>query len=144
MVTHADTSFLFSLYGNDSNSGRATRWAKTATTPINLTELGLFELENALRFSASRGFIPESRCEESLGLISDALEAGRLQIVVCNLANIVERARKISRKQTLEGGHRSFDILHVATALEMKAEHFLTFDTNQRTLADREGLAVPL
>jgi hypothetical protein len=46
--------------------------------------------------------------------------------------------------RTLSGGHRGFDILHVAGALKLKATHFLTFDGNQRTLAEEEGLIVPL
>jgi len=41
------------------------------------------------------------------------------------------------------GGHRSFDILHVAAALTIDAKQFLTFDENQRRLAEAEGLSVP-
>jgi hypothetical protein len=44
----------------------------------------------------------------------------------------------------LKGGHRGFDILHVASALVVEAECFLTFDDNQRKLAQAEGLNVPL
>lgn len=36
MVTCADTSFLFSLYGNDADSPRAVAWAATAIRPITL------------------------------------------------------------------------------------------------------------
>jgi predicted nucleic acid-binding protein len=34
------------------------------------------------------------------------------------------------------------DILHVATALHLGADEFLTFDGNQKTLAEAEGLTV--
>ena len=40
--------------------------------------------------------------------------------------------------------HRGFDILHVAAALKMGAEEFLTFDGNQKKLAESEGLHLPL
>jgi hypothetical protein len=40
--------------------------------------------------------------------------------------------------------HRGFDILHVASALIMKAQRFLTFDENQKKLTEAEGLVVPL
>ena len=43
---------------------------------------------------------------------------------------------------THAGGHRSFDILHVATATLAKAKLFLTFDNNQRKLAAAAGLTV--
>jgi hypothetical protein len=37
-----------------------------------------------------------------------------------------------------------FDILHVAAALKLGATEFLTFDGNQKKLAESEGLRVPL
>jgi len=45
---------------------------------------------------------------------------------------------------TLTGGHRGFDILHVAAALLVKAQQFLTFDGSQKKLAELEGLMVPV
>lgn len=44
---------------------------------------------------------------------------------------------------TLTGGHRGFDILHIAAALKTGAKTFLTFDDNQKQLAAAEGLHVP-
>lgn len=40
------------------------------------------------------------------------------------------------------GGHRSFYILHMAAALQLKADTFLSLDTNQRALAQATGLMV--
>jgi predicted nucleic acid-binding protein len=37
-------------------------------------------------------------------------------------------------------GHRTMDILHVATALHTAAGKFISFDENQRKLAMAEGL----
>ena len=48
----------------------------------------------------------------------------------------------LSAKHTESGGHRFADILHVATALQLGSSEFLTFDANQRTLVQAEGLAV--
>jgi predicted nucleic acid-binding protein len=42
----------------------------------------------------------------------------------------------------MTGGHRSLDVLHVATALHLGAREFLTFDANQRKLALAENLKV--
>jgi predicted nucleic acid-binding protein len=58
------------------------------------------------------------------------------------LASVIAEAKRISEIRTLAGGHRSFDILHVATALHLNAEEFLSFDDNQRTLAKAEGLKI--
>jgi len=67
-----------------------------------------------------------------------------LMVTTSNLADVVDEAKRLSALHTLTGGHRSFDILHVAGALMMKATQFLTFDENQRQLAEVEGLKVPL
>jgi len=60
------------------------------------------------------------------------------------LAAIVAEAKRLSATHSLTGGHRSFDILHVAAALNMKAARLLTFDGNQKKLAKAEGLVVPV
>jgi len=40
-------------------------------------------------------------------------------------------------------GHPFADILHETTALQIGADTLLTFDANQRSLAEVEGLATP-
>lgn len=52
---------------------------------------------------------------------------------------IVER---LSAQHSVRGGHRTFDLLHMATALHLQARELLTFDVNQRRLAEAEGLHV--
>ncbi len=52
-------------------------------------------------------------------------------------------AERLSELYTDAGGHRSMDILHVATAIELGVKEFLTFDGNQKKLAEAEGLVVP-
>jgi predicted nucleic acid-binding protein len=49
----------------------------------------------------------------------------------------------MARRQTPQSGTHTLDILHVASALELKAEMFYTFDRNQEKLAKAEGLLVP-
>jgi len=58
------------------------------------------------------------------------------------LTDVHSRAEELSKRQTAAGGHRSLDVLHVATALHLEAEEFLTFDANQRKLASAAGLNV--
>jgi predicted nucleic acid-binding protein len=60
----------------------------------------------------------------------------------CSVSDVLRRAEELSNRHTIAGGHRSFDILHVATALHLGAREFLTFDTNQRKLATAEKLKV--
>ena len=59
-----------------------------------------------------------------------------------NLAQVVTEASRLSATHTVKGGHRSFDLLHVAVASHLGAGVFLSFDTNQAALAKRVGLKV--
>lgn len=144
MVICADTSFLFSLYGNDAHTPRAVAWMRRQKVPLTLTSLSEYELGNALRFAEFRKGLAPGEAALFWAQFEADRASGRLLIQVCNLADVVEEAKRLSAAHTLTGGHRGFDILHVATALILNARHFLTFDTNQKKLAEAEGLAVPV
>jgi predicted nucleic acid-binding protein len=144
MVICADTSFLFSLYGNDGNTPRALAWMDSCRTPLTLTTLNEYELGNALRFAEFRKAIGPGEAALFWAQFEADRAGGRLKIQVSNLAHVVDEAKRLSATYTLARGHRGFDTLHVAAAIRLKANHFLTFDGNQKTLAEAEGLVVPL
>jgi predicted nucleic acid-binding protein len=144
MVTCADTSFLFSLYGNDAHTPRAVAWMKSQRSALTLTSLGEYELGNALRFSEFRKGLAPGEAALFWAQFEADRAGGRIQIQLCNLADVVDEAKRLSSTRTLTGGHRGFDILHVASALKLNATHFLTFDGNQKKLAEAEGLVVPI
>ena len=142
MVICGDTSFFFSLYGNDANSPRAVKWAAKGTVPITLSPYNPFELGNALRFAEFRGVIRQGEAAMAWAQFESAVQGGRLLKPPCNLADVLDEATRLSSTHTLTGGHRGFDILHVAAALVLRADEFLTFDSNQKKLAETEGLVV--
>ena len=144
MVTCVDTSFLFALYGNDVHSPRAMEWLLSQHRPLTVTALNEFELANALRFAERRGAIGPGDAARFWAEFEADRAAGRISLVECNLATVIGEGRRLSALPTLDGGHRSFDILHVAAARVIGGERFLTFDGNQKRLAGAEGLVVPL
>lgn len=144
MVIACDTSFLFSLYGSDVHSPQAVAWAAQNTRVLFLNGLTHYEFGNALRFSEYRKAIPAGLAAQYWSGFELAVAQGRLVVATSNLADVVDEAKRISSLRTLTGGHRGFDILHVASALKLKATHFLTFDGNQKKLAEAEGLVVPV
>ncbi len=137
-----DTSFLFALYGSDLHTAKALAYVRKLTQPLTLSILNEFELENALRFAGWRKLFPAAQIARFQAAFELDRKSGRLVVVPCNLARVFNEARRISSAYTLAGGHRSFDILHVAAALECGAGEFLSFDANQRKLAQGEGLKV--
>jgi predicted nucleic acid-binding protein len=141
-ISIADTSFLFSLYRNDARTAAAKAWMRQKVQPITMTALSRYELGNALRFAAFRKVISPADALASLAAFEADLQAGYLQLAPCDFSVIIEEARRLSDRHTLAGGHRSFDILHVAAAQIIKATVFLSFDANQRKLASAVGLTV--
>ncbi len=144
MVIACDTSFLFSLYGSDAHSAKAVTWTSQNTRAIHLNSLTHFEFGNAVRFSEFRKASPPGSAAQYWAGFEAAVAQGRLIIATSNLADVIDEAKRLSSTRTLKGGHRGFDILHVASALKMKATDFLTFDGNQKKLAEAEGLVVPV
>lgn len=143
MVTTADTSFLFSLYGNDDHTAKAIKWLSAHSLVLTITNLNEFELGNALRFAEFKSFLPSGKAETYWEDFLEDKRQGRVVTERCNLSHVVDEAHRLSSLWTLSGGHRSFDILHVASGVILRATHFLTFDQNQAKLARRLGMAVP-
>lgn len=143
MVIYCDTSFLFSLYGNDVHTARAVAWVAGCTDPLRVNVLTQYELGNALRFAEFRKTLGAGEAARCQAVFDNAVACGRVIVETSNLADVVAEAKRLSAMRTLRGGHRGFDILHVASALVLGAGQFLTFDANQKKLAEAEGLEVP-
>jgi predicted nucleic acid-binding protein len=137
-----DTSFLFSLFGGDAHTASARAWLVQTKQPIAVTTLNRYEFENAIRFAVFRKVISPPDARNSLAAFEADLKNGILQSVSPDLLDIVREATRLSELHTMSGGHRSFDILHVAAARVLKATLFLSFDTNQRKLASSGKLMV--
>lgn len=138
----ADTSFLLSLAGNDSNSASTVAHAKTLGGPIVITALIRLEFENAVALLRFRGAMPEVEAVTATAALAADEAAGRIIEAMCDWPGAMTEAVRISRARTRQEGHRLLDILHVAAALKMGAKEFLSFDQRQRELATAEGLTV--
>ncbi|HSI14776.1 MAG TPA: PIN domain-containing protein [Chthoniobacter sp.] len=136
----ADTSFLFSLYGNDSHTEEALTLLEKTAQPLLLSDLNNYELGNAFRFAECRGLIIKGEAHKRRDALTLDYKAKRCMPSHISLAEIVQEAELLSREYTLQGGHRAFDILHVAHALLAKPKRFLSFDQNQLLLAKKVGL----
>jgi predicted nucleic acid-binding protein len=145
---YPDTSFLFSLYLPRPSSAAAAQVFAALPGPLPVTALLLYEFENAVRLAAwmnaqdkHKGFTTQV-AQTALARLEADIDQVVLEIVPCDLGAIVSAARRISNTRTWRGGHRSFDLLHIATARYLKAKRFLSFDVAQRKLAEAEGLRI--
>lgn len=117
---------------------------------LGVTSLLLLEFRQSVRLQMrlhlndrSKGFT-QSEGWQMLNDLQIDLNAGLLAMIPVDWSSVHQRAEALSSAHTLASGHRLADILHVATALHLGYGKFLTFDSNQRKLAEAEGLAVPV
>ena len=140
MNAFPDTSFLFSLYMPQAHTGQAAALFAAMKEPLHLTSLTRFELVNAIHLASFRKTIKAKQAQAALAAVAEDLATGATVVVRCDWASMHARALQIALELTGKGGYRGFDILHVATALELGAKEFLSFDGKQCELAKAVGL----
>jgi predicted nucleic acid-binding protein len=141
-VISCDTSFLHSLYVVDVHTSEARARLQEIRRPegLVLSPFHQYELPNAVRLSVFRGLRDAAAGGAILAAFEADLASGYFDVPTCNLASVLIEAKRLSAVHTVMGGHRAFDILHVAAALHLGVNEFLTFDFNQRKLALAAGL----
>ena len=72
------------------------------------------------------------------------MKRGALKEPVIDMDLATDRARQLSATHSERVGARAIDLLHVACALLLESEVFLTSDERQAALAKAEGLQVAL
>ncbi len=147
MKAYPDTSFLCALYVAQENSAAAIACYERMKEPLPVTALLLGEFRQSVRFQifrhhrdATQGYSRTTGLA-ALAMLQSNIDAGALVVVPAEWAEVINIAERISGERTVGGGHRYIDGLHLATALQLGAVEFLSFDSNQRKLATVEGLA---
>lgn len=150
MKAYPDTSFLCALYRLQVNSPEAAAYFAAMPGPLEVTTLLLYEFRQAVRFQIrlhrhhpSKGY-PRAEGTKMLANLKADLVSGDVVTIPAPWQQIHLAAERLSELYTDASGHRSMDILHVATAIELGVKEFLTFDGNQKKLAEAEGLMVPV
>lgn len=109
--------------------------------PVLITPFGEVELSNALQLRVFR----KSQTQQEALTANRAFEQDILNgtfAVQPFSPMMFDLAKRLSRKHTASIGTRSLDLIHVASALTLGATEFLSFDNNQRKLAQTAGLTL--
>ena len=138
MSIYADSSFFVSLYIPDEHSSAAGRLLRQHAR-IWLTPLHRAEWAHAV---ARRLFQRDISGREAQ-TIYDNFERDRearfwVEVSLPEMA--FERCIQLAKQHAARVGMATFDTLHVASALELGAERFWTFDERQAKLARAVGL----
>ena len=144
MSVYADTSFLLSYFGQDSNTLPAHRYAAAWIQPprIAWTPFGQLEFNNAARALIFSGKLDLTRWHAIQLRVKEDLRNGILTARALPVYRHYEAAENISSAHTVRNGARTLDVLHVAAASVLGAKEFLSFDLRQRQLAAHCGLKI--
>ncbi|MSU48723.1 MAG: PIN domain-containing protein [Opitutus sp.] len=150
MSCFPDTSFLCSLYRRQVHSPQAIACMANLSGPLPVSTFLLLEFRQSVRLQArlnaqdkTKGFTRHEAALMRRDLQAD-LTTKVIEVVPVDWSDVHQIAERLSDKYTEQSGHRLADIMHVATALHLGVAQFLTFDRNQRLLAEAEGMKVPV
>ncbi|MBV8902752.1 MAG: PIN domain-containing protein [Acidobacteriia bacterium] len=135
MKIYFDSTFLVSLYSPDANSAAAAVARLGVPGERLITSFGQLEVVNAFRLRVFRKEISAAQAEASTAGLARDLRDGIFQLLPLP-EEVFGRALVLSRRTTARLGTRTPDLLHVAAALLLGADHLYSFDVQQRRLAN--------
>jgi len=138
LTVYVDSSFLVSVYIEDVHSPAADELLSTQPT-ILLTSLHIAEWAHAVGQQVFRRQISASDARRVEREFETDHQAGLWRHVTIPESSF-ELCAQLARRHGAKLGVRMLDSLHVACALELKAEQFWTFDERQKKVAKAEGM----
>jgi predicted nucleic acid-binding protein len=106
---------------------------------IWFTPLHAAECSHAITKQVFQGNIPLAEAVVIFGTVSRDRDDG-LWLETAMTENVFEVCADLGRRYGPKLGMRTLDTLHIACALELKADRFWTFDQRQEKLAKATGL----
>lgn len=140
MSVYADLSFIVSLYVTDVHSADARRRVQGAPALI-LTPFHRAEWAHVLAQHQFRGTLTSKDAQRfDAQFISDVAAGVFHESVVPERA--CELCADLARRHGPRLAMRTLDSLHVASAMELNAERFWTYDERQAKLAKAQGMKI--
>lgn len=141
-MIYIDTSVIVKLYIKEDYSREASDWLKANNEAIPLTRLHELEFINAIQLKKFRDEIPAEEADQIISKLDEHEKKGIYFRPLLDWSAVFNNAINISKKHTSITGSRSLDILHVAAALTISTDGFLTLDEKQALLAANAGLKI--
>ena len=111
--------------------------------PLPFTPWHRLEVRNAIRLAVFHRLIDAGQGKTQLKQVDlDLQDVSLLVHTPVDWVAVMRAAEKLGGANTENIGCRSGDLLHVAAAVELNFELFLTFDERQKKMARAAGLTV--
>jgi predicted nucleic acid-binding protein len=138
VTIYADTSFFVSLHLPDRHTAAVERRLRSRPS-LWMTPLHVAECAHAIEQHVFRKAITRSEADRALRRFHE-YRAQNLWREAPLPDQAFELCAQLAHQHAARLGVRTLDTLHVASALELKAVHFWTFDERQAKLALAAGL----
>lgn len=154
MRAYADTNFLARIYlsqlASEGTDDLIEGVYQRQVEPLPITWLLQIELASALELYVFFGknpplprITPEQAALAHADFQSDLVDGLVYRIADLDNRVLSRRATELTIRNTAKHGCRAYDLIHVASALELGCSEFWTFDKRAAALAEREGMKVP-
>lgn len=147
MSSYADTNFFTRIYLELPESEEADRLLNSAKAPLPLTWLHRVEALNAFQLCVFLARLPgqtfistERAALASANFRGDIQNANFLDEKIIPPPELERLVEELALRHTARHGFRTYDVLHVASALFLGCDVFWTFDAKAAKLAALEGL----
>lgn len=149
-MIYADTNFFTNTLVDMSHRHEAEVLLAKCSEKLVITWLHRLEVVNALQqcvFMTRQGMqqlrvTPELAAAAEAHFLDDVDQGFRYQNSTISPTSVEATFRDLSHRHTAKEGFRTYDILHVASALVLGCDTFWSFDAKAKKLARLEGLAV--
>lgn len=140
-MIYLDTSAFLKLYVREADSGLVQDLVTSQKEPLPVWEFQQVEMINALHLKVFWKEISADDASRLLALFEQRIRRGQYYCPRIDRAELMLTFRSLA-KWTPETGCRTMDILHVACAMQISPEVFVSFDERQLTLARKARLKV--
>jgi len=151
MTTYPDTNALVQIYlhlpGETAAMDFIRAGAVRGAVTCPVSDLLRFEVANAIermvfesRHGSGQRIKPESALLANGDFEADLAAGVWLRRIPLSLTDIEREFDSLVRMHTAKHGFRTYDIIHVASALKLKCRRFLSFDAKANALATLAGL----
>ena len=142
-MIYCDTSFLFSLYVEDSGSHRASKQITNAKEPLVWTAWHQLEFITALEARVGRKANSRREANVVLSTLQSHLENDEFYAHrTMDWGRTMAKSTDLSREWGALLACRSLDVLHVGICLELGITQFWSLDKRQQNLARVAGLKI--
>lgn len=141
-MIYLDTSALIKLYILEKGSEKVQSRIAAQDYPLPVWEFQEAELTNALHLKVFWKEITLDQAQQQISLFQKRKKNGFYFYPEMDRYLLMEKFHELSQRSA-HNGCRTMDIFHIACALQISCQQFMTFDQRQRSLALEVGLHAP-